>query len=243
MSDNLKQFEAAIRAYVDKDDALFLQRFFKTGVGQYGEGDFFIGIRVPKIRLVCKQFQNLMLDEIQKLLDSKIHEYRLAALIIMNTQYSKGNEVYKRLLYELYLKNVYEERINNWDLVDISAHHIIGEYLQSRPRSILFNLAKNENLWQRRVSIVSSFAFIKSGDASTSLELAEVLLHDKEDLIHKAVGWMLREAGKRCSEEILLEFLDKHAFEMPRTMLRYSLEHLSVEQKQYYMKQKILRDS
>lgn len=220
-------------------DAVFLQRFFKTGEGQYGAGDVFIGVRVPKIRLVAKQYKDLPPTEIQKLLDSKVHEHRLAALIILTLQYPKASAVQKQAIYMLYLNNVYLGQINNWDLVDISAPQIVGEYLQNRPRDILFELAKSDDLWQRRVAILSSFTFIKAGQPDTCLELAEILLHDSHDLIQKAVGWMLREIGKRNGRRILLNFLDRHAHEMPRTMLRYSIEHLSPAQRAKYMQQKL----
>jgi 3-methyladenine DNA glycosylase AlkD len=219
-------------------DAVFLQRFFKTGEGQYGAGDVFVGVRVPKIRLVVKQFRDLPATEIQKLLNSKVHEHRLAALIILTQQYPKASTTQKQAIYELYLKNVYLGRINSWDLVDISAPQIVGEYLQNRPRDILFELAKSDTLWQRRVAILSSFAFIKAGEPEICLELAELLLHDNHDLIQKAVGWMLREIGKRNSRQILLNFLNRHAQEMPRTMLRYSIEHLSPALRVKYMQQK-----
>jgi len=235
---NAKQTKDALQQYAKPEDAIFLQRFFKTGKGQYGEGDVFIGVRVPQLRLVCRQFRDLPLKEVQKLLDSSVHEYRLAGLIILKLQYARGSEQQKHSIYDLYLKNVYKSRINNWDLVDASAEYIIGEHLLHRPRKVLFKLAKSDNLWQRRAAMLSSFAFIKRGDPSTSLELAEVLLHDKHDLIQKAVGWLLREVGKRCDRAILTNFLDQHAHEMPRTMLRYSLEHLSPEQKMHYMKLK-----
>ena len=219
----------ALQERASAADAVFLQRFFKTGEGQYGAGDVFIGVRVPKTRLVAKQFKDLSPTEIQKLLDSKVHEHRLAALIILTLQYPKASAAQKQAIYELYLKNVYQGRINNWDLVDISAPQIVGEHLQNRPRDILFDLAKSDDLWRRRVAILSSFAFIKTGEPDTCLKLAEILLHDNHDLIQKAVGWMLREIGKRNGRQILTDFLDRHAHEMPRTMLRYSIEHLSPE--------------
>ena len=219
----------ALQERASAADAVFLQRFFKTGEGQYGAGDVFIGVRVPKTRLVAKQFKDLSPTEIQKLLDSKVHEHRLAALIILTLQYPMASAAQKQAIYKLYLKNVYHGRINNWDLVDISAPQIVGEHLQNRPRDILFDLAKSDDLWRRRVAILSSFAFIKTGEPDTCLKLAEILLHDNHDLIQKAVGWMLREIGKRNGRQILLNFLNRHAHEMPRTMLRYSIEHLSPE--------------
>jgi len=233
-----KALQAALQEYADAEDAIFLQRFFKTAEGQYGAGDVFIGVRVPQLRDIAKRFQYLPFNDIQKLLGSKVHEYRLVGLIILTLQYAQASEQQKQLVYEFYLANVYKGRINNWDLVDVTSPLILGEYLLNRPRDLLFKLAQSDNLWQRRVAIVSSFAFIKRGDSSTTVALAEILLHDEHDLIQKAVGWMLREVGKRCDRQSLINFLDQHAHEMPRTMLRYSLEHLPSEQRAKYMQQK-----
>jgi len=230
--------QIALQEYASDLDAVFLQRFFKTAEGQYGFGDVFIGVRVPQTRIVCKQFQDLPLPEIQKLLDSVVHEHRLAGLIILTIQYAKVDDPNQQDIYDLYLKNVYKGRINNWDLVDLSAYKIMGVHLINRPRDILFDLAKSDKLWERRVAIVTTFAFIKRGDPSTTLDIAESLLHDSEDLIQKATGWMLREVGKRCDEELLTDFLDKHAHDMPRTALRYSIERLSPDKKRHYMRLK-----
>ena len=227
-----KELQQALEAYATAVDAT---RFFKIGKGQYAEGDIFIGVSKPHLRMVCKQFQELSLQEVQKLLDSPIHEHRSAGLTILTMQYPKVTEQQKRSIYDFYLKNVYKGRINNWDLVDASAEYIIGEYLLNRPKKILFELAHSKNIWERRVAILSSFAFIKKRNPKPTLELAEILLHDEHDLIQKAVGWLLREVGKRCNQADLINFLDKHAHEMPRTMLRYSIEHLSNEQKAHYM--------
>lgn len=230
--------KTALETYANVDDAVFLQRFFKTGAGQYGEGDIFIGVRVPKTRLVCKTFKLLPLSEVQVLLDSPVHEHRLAGLIIMTLQYPRANEAGKKQLYELYMANVYKGRVNNWDLVDVSAERIVGPYLADKPKDILYELARSDNLWQRRVAVLSTFAYIKQGEPGVTLELAELLLHDTHDLIHKAVGWMLREVGKRVDEAILIDFLDRHAAVMPRTMLRYAIERLSVDKRTYYMQLK-----
>ena len=235
MNMTAQEVQNELQKYASDHDALFLQRFFKTAEGQYGYGDVFIGVRVPQTRKVCKQYQHLPLVEIQKLLDREIHEHRLAGLIILTFQYPKADESTRQDIYDLYMKNVYKGRINNWDLVDLSADKIMGEHLKDRSRDILFKLAKSDKLWERRVSILTTFAFIKKGDPSTTLEIAEVLLHDKEDLIQKAVGWMLREVGKRCDEALLTDFLDQHAYNMPRTALRYSIERLSPETRRHYM--------
>lgn len=230
--------KAALETYANEDDALFLQRFFKTGAGQYGEGDVFIGVRVPKTRLVCRKFATLPLTEMQILLDSPVHEHRLAGLIIMTLQYPKASEAGKEQLYELYMANVYKGRVNNWDLVDTSAERIVGPYLADKPKSVLYELARSDDLWQRRVAMLSTFAYIKQGEPGVTLKLAELLLNDTHDLIQKAVGWMLREVGKRVDEAILIDFLDTHAAAMPRTVLRYAIERLSSDKRSYYMQLK-----
>jgi len=230
--------KAALQTYVRPGSAEVLGRFFKTGEGQYGAGDVFIGVRVPQTRAVCKQFKDLSLDEVQKLLDSDIHEHRLAGLILLSTAYPKATAEVKQQIFDLYLKNVYAGRVNNWDLVDLSAEFIIGPHLEKRSRELLITLAKSDKLWERRVAIISTFYFLRHKDASTTLQIAEILLHDPEDLIQKAVGWMLREMGKRVDVALLVEFLQAHAATMPRTMLRYAIEHLSAEQKLHFMEMK-----
>lgn len=227
-----------LNKYSNKEDAEFLQRFFKTGKGQYGEGDIFIGVRMPACRIVAKKYMDLSLNELQKILDTKVHEQRMAALIILTLKYPKATN--KQEIYDFYLSNVYKGNINNWDLIDVTTPHIIGVYLFDKPRDILYDLARSQDIWQKRVSVLATFQFIKNGDADISLELAEILLHDNHDLIQKAVGWMLREIGKRCDRAILLNFLNQHTHEMPRTMLRYSIEHLPLEQKAFYMQKKLL---
>lgn len=220
-----------LNKYADDQRAVHSSRFFKSGKGEYGEGDVFIGVRVPDTRKVCREFRKLSLAEVQKLLDSPIHEHRLAAVIILSDQF-KNNQ---KEIYEFYLNNVYEGRINNWDIVDSSARKIMGPYLFNKPRDILFKLASNDDIWQRRVAVISTFYFISHGDASTAIELAEKLLKDDHDLIHKAVGWMLREVGGRVDEGILLDFLNTNAVQMPRTMLRYSIEKLPESKRKYYL--------
>ncbi len=212
------------------------QRFFKTGPGQYGEGDVFIGVSMPDCRIVCRKYRDLPLQEVQKLLDSKIHEHRMVGLIILANSYPKSDDKQKIKIFNLYLKNVYAGRVNNWDLVDVTAPHVIGAHLYDKPKDLLFELAGSDNLWQRRVAVLSSFYFIGKGEAGVSLRLAKLLLNDSHDLMQKAVGWMLREIGKRVDGQLLLEFLDKHYQQMPRTMLRYSIEHLDPVQKTHYMK-------
>lgn len=226
----------ALMRYASDSDALFLQRFFKTGEGQYGAGDVFIGVRVPMTRKVCIEFKDLPLVEIKVLLQSPVHEHRLAAVLLMTYQFERAQEVEQKRIFDAYLVALDQGYINNWDIVDTSAEFIVGEYLWARSRKLLYELAKSKDVWHRRVAVLSSFAFIKKGDPSTTLELAEVLLHDPHDLIQKAVGWMLREIGKRIDRQILLDFLERHATAMPRTMLRYAIEHLTIEQKMYFMK-------
>jgi len=216
------------------EKAIHLQRFFKTGKGQYGEGDIFLGITVPEQRKIANKF-NLSLDELQKLLDSKIHEHRLTSLFILNKKFKKADKREKQEIFDFYLKNVNKSNINNWDLVDSSAHKIIGNFLEDKDRKILYNLAKSKNLWEKRISIISAFWFIKNNEFQDAINLAEILLNDKHDLIHKAVGWMLREIGKR-DKSVLINFLNKHLKKMPRTMLRYSIEKLNKNEKQKYMK-------
>lgn len=227
-----KYVEAELNKYENPSDAVFLQRFFKTGEGQYGAGDIFIGVRVPQTRKIAKQFSNLSLAEIEKLLESPVHEHRLVALIIMTNQSKKADDAHKKALYDLYLKRT--DRINNWDLVDTSCRDVVGGYLMDKSREPLYKLAKSKDLWERRIAMVSTWQFIRVGQLGDTFEIAEVLLGDTHDLINKAVGWMLREAGKK-DEVALKEFLDRHAATMPRTALRYSIERLSPYDKQYYM--------
>lgn len=218
-------------------DAAFLQRFFKTGEGQYGAGDQFIGVRMPQLRAVCKHFKMLPLSEIQKLFNSKTHEHRMAAGVICDYQYPKADTVGKKAIYHLYLENVFAGNINNWDIVDVTCRDVIGRYLQEFGLShdVLLELARSDNLWQKRVGIISTFYFFKSDNFSTTLEICEILLHDKHDLIQKAVGWSLREVGKRAGREVLVRFLDTHAAAMPRVTLRYAIEHFSSDLKQHYL--------
>jgi len=217
----------------DKCKAQILQRFFKTGKGEYGEGDVFLGIIVPKQREIAKKYSNLDLDSIKKLLESKIHEHRLTGLIILTCQFKKGDEKKQKEIFDFYLKNA--KKINNWDLVDLSAPNILGKYLLDKKRDLLYSLAKSENLWEKRIAIISTFEFIKNNDFSDTILISEILLNDKHDLIHKAVGWMLREIGKRDIEKEEI-FLKKHYKIMPRTMLRYAIERFSDEKRQFFLK-------
>ena len=214
-----------IQALSNRGRAHDLQKFFQTAPGQYGEGDIFLGLTVPQVRTVAKEYKAISLDEIDVLVRSKFHEVRLCGLVILTLQYKAAKErKTKKKLFDLYMKAMTDGYINNWDLVDVTAP-IIGEYLidSDDPYVLLYKLAKSKSLWQRRVSMVFTFAFIRSGDIEPTFEIAEKLLHDKHDLIHKAVGWALREAGK-LNGIALRKFLTSHSHEMPRTMLRYSIE-------------------
>lgn len=218
----------------DEEQALHLMRFFKTEKGQYGEGDRFLGIRVPQTRSIVKKYYNKVdFDQIQEMLDNQYHEIRLCALLILVSLYENNP---KDEIISLYLKNV--KNINNWDLVDLTAHKIIGvHYIKTKDKSIILNLANSGHLWSERIAIVSQWSVLKTGEFELLLELCEKFLNHKHDLMHKAVGWMLREAGKK-DEKILLNFLDKHAQIMPRTMLRYSIERLNPEKRKFYMEVK-----
>jgi 3-methyladenine DNA glycosylase AlkD len=206
------------------------QRYFKTGPGEYGEGDVFVGVAAPAMRAIVKRFRGLAMDEIDELLDDPVHEHRLAALLLLVDAARRDPET----VATRYLAAVRRGRVNNWDLVDLSAPGALGDWLVDRDRGVLGELAASPSLWERRVAVLATFAFLRRGDASTTIELAERLLDDREDLIHKAVGWMLREAGKRVSRSVLTDFLDAHAARMPRTMLSYATEHLTPEERARY---------
>lgn len=213
--------------------AIDVARFFKTSKGEYGEGDVFLGITVPQIRTVAKQCKGLSLKEIQKLLQSKIHEERLLALIILVNQFKKADEDKQKQIFDLYLSNT--KYINNWDLVDASAEYIIGSYLINRSKNILKTLAQSKLLWERRIAIIATFQFIKQKQHEHTFIIAKILLKDDHDLIHKAVGWMLREVGKRISEAIEETFLQQHYQQMPRTMLRYAIERFDEKKRKKYL--------
>jgi len=216
-----------------KEKVATYQRFFKTGKGHYGEGDIFLGITVPETRRVARQFIHISPDEIEKHLRSKYHEERLAALMILVDNYQKKRS---KEIVRFYLKNL--RYANNWDLVDLTADKILGSYLFDKNKSILYKLLKSSNLWERRIAIVSTFHFIKNNEFSDTLRISKLLLNDKHDLIHKAVGWMLREVGKR-DEKTLESFLKAHYKIMPRTALRYAIERFPEEKRLRYLKGKI----
>ena len=221
-----------LRIYADKNKVSNYRRFFKTGYGEYGEGDKFLGVTVPKTHVVAKKFLTATFDDIKKLLESPYHEERLAALFILVEQFKKADEKDRKKIFTFYLKN--RNGINNWDLVDSSAYKIVGVYLASKPKDILYKYARSKKVWDRRIAIISTYYFIKENSFDDTIAIAEILLNDKHDLIHKAVGWMLREVGKR-DVKILENFLKKHSKNMPRTMLRYSIEKLTEPKRKKYL--------
>ena len=222
---NLNQIQKEIAALASAERAEVSRRFFKTGPGQYGEGDVFIGITVPQCRKIAqKYYREISLEELAKLLSSAIHEERLIALKILVMKYEKTKDLAEKThLKDFYLDHL--SSVNNWDLVDGSAPYILGNFLINQDRSILFRLADSKNLWERRIAIISTFAFIRESDFADTLKLSEKLLKDTHDLMHKAVGWMLREVGKK-DEQVLRTFLEKNSKQMPRTALRYAIERL-----------------
>jgi 3-methyladenine DNA glycosylase AlkD len=222
-----------LRGLASPQQAAILARFFKTGPGEYGEGDQFVGVKVPVIRRVAMEFRGLPLDEIERLLHSEVHEDRTLALVILVNRFTKGDDSVRERIFDLYLANT--RHINNWDLVDISAPQIVGGYLAERRRTLLYRMAKSASLWERRIAILATFHFIRLNDFADTLKIAAALLTDREDLIHKAVGWMLRELGKRDTAG-LETFLDRHRREMPRTMLRYAIERFPERKRQEYLK-------
>jgi len=208
--------------------------YFKTDKGEYGEGDVFLGLTSQEIKDISKKYsEEANFNDLQKLLNSEIHEYRVAVLRILIKKYEKADEKDKKKIFDFYLKNT--KRINNWDLVDISAPNIVGDYLLDKDRKILYKLAKSKNLWEKRISIISTFKFIRENDFKDTLKISEILLNDEHDLIHKAVGWMLREIGKR-DQKIEEKFLKKYYKTMPRTMLRYAIEKFEENKRKSYLK-------
>jgi 3-methyladenine DNA glycosylase AlkD len=228
-----KDIISYLKTLSDSDIASHSQKYFKTGEGEYGHGDKFLGIRVPILRNTVKLFQKVSITNIRKLLKSEYHEIRLFALLLMVHQFSKGDIKTRNTIFSLYLQQT--KYINNWDLVDSSAPYIVGAWLFDKDRSVLYKLAQSEQLWDRRIAIMSTAYFIKQNQFTDTLKLSEILLNDSEDLIQKAVGWMLREVGNR-NPKMEEQFLKKHYKKMPRTMLRYSIEKFSKERRQLYLK-------
>lgn len=230
-----KDVEKALKELSSDQKADSSRLFFKAGPGEYGEGDEFIGVKVPDQRTVSRQFRDLELREVQELLDGPIHEHRLTALFILCLQFEKADVISRKRIYEMYLKNVSKGNVNNWDLVDSSAHKIVGDYLLDKDRGKLYELAESDNLWKQRVSIISTYHFIKNDQFGDTLLISELLLGHEHDLIHKAVGWMLREVGNRDAPTEQ-DFLDKHYKQMPRTMLRYAIEKFPETTRQQYLR-------
>jgi len=232
---SLAAFKKDFKKLSRPSDAKILQRFFKTGPGEYGEGDIFAGIKVPPCRELAKKYRDLSFNDLQKLLRSPIHEERSIALMILHLRFKKADEVLQTKIYKFYFKNL--KSINNWDLVDGSAPYIVGPYLENRDRKILYKLAKSKNLWERRIGMLSTFHFIRQNDFTDALKIAEHLLYDKHDLMHKAMGWMLREIGKRDAVAER-KFLSRFAATMPRTALRYAIEKFPETERLKYLKMK-----
>lgn len=230
---SLKELRLELRALADPEKASVSEWFFKTGPGEYGEGDKFLGLRVPELRRLSRKYKKLSLEDTIKLLRSEFHEERQLSLFILILKFKEASPPEQKKIYELYLKNL--RYVNNWDLVDCSAPYIVGPYLEDRPRDILYDFARSEELWERRVAILATHHYIKKLSFEETLKISEILLFDEEDLIQKAVGWMLREIGRR-DESIEKAFLNKHYKNMPRTMLRYAIERLPENKRKAYLK-------
>lgn len=234
-ADTARDIVKELKQKRDAEQARLLQRFFKTGPGEYGEGDRFLGLRVPEVRKIARGHADLASDELSKLLAEEWHEARLAALLILVEQFKRGDEATRRAIYRFYLTHTCH--INNWDLVDLSAPHIVGGWLLERSRAPLRKLARSTILWERRIAILATFNFIRYGQYDDALAIAESLLGDHEDLIHKALGWMLREVGKRDQPRLEV-FLHEHYTQLPRTTLRYAIERFPEKLRRQYLKRK-----
>ncbi len=230
----LKKLEKELQQLANPQHAQTLSRFFKTGPGQYGEGDIFLGIKTPVLRQLVKKYKDLSLSDLTQLLKSKIHEHRAVALSILTTRFAKADDNLRQQIYQFYLANT--QYINNWDLVDISAPKIVGSYLldKEKERKILYSLAKSQDLWQKRIAMLSTYTFIKKSQFTDALAIAQILVNDQHDLIHKAVGWMLRELGK-IDQNVEEQFLNQYAATMPRTMLRYAIEKFNDNKRKHYL--------
>ena len=229
----LNKIKEDLQKLENPEKAKILSRFFKTGKGEYAEGDIFLGIIVPEQRKLSKKYIDLTLNDLEKLLESKVHEYRLTALFILVHKYEKANKITKKKIFDFYLSNT--KYINNWDLIDLSSHKILGDFLYEKNKDILYKLAKSSSLWERRISIISTYYFIRKNNFEDTLNISKLLLNDKEDLIQKAVGWMLREVGKK-DKKILLQFISKNYHKIPRTTLRYAIEKFSEAERLKYLK-------
>ena len=228
-----KIITSELQALSNAEKLEIFPKFFKAGKGEYGEGDRFLGVTVPNIRAIAKQYKNISLNEIRELMQSEWHEVRLCALLIMVEKSKKNDEALRKELFNLYLSQT--NRINNWDLVDLSCRFIVGEYLLDKSRDILYQLAQSPLLWDNRIAIVSTYAFIRKGQLEDTYALSDLMMHHPHDLMHKAIGWMLREAGKRDSDR-LYDYVMSHRADMPRTMLRYAIEKFSPAERSILMK-------
>lgn len=231
--DDFETIMDALRAEADEEKRLSLPHFFKTGKGEYGEGDIFLGVVVPKVRKIAKKHRFAQPPELHRLLMSEYHEARMCALLIMVEKCARQDEVMRKEMLDLYLAHT--SRVNNWDLVDLSAPAIVGEYLMDKPRDLLYKLAKSHLLWENRIAVVATWALIRHNDLDDIYALSMKMMNHKHDLMQKATGWMLREAGKRDPIR-LYKFIDNHRMEMPRTMLRYAVEKFSAEERRYLMR-------
>ena len=228
-----KTITSELQALSNAEKREIFPKFFKAGKGEYGEGDRFLGVTVPNIRAIAKQYKNISLNEIRELIQSEWHEVRLCALLIMVEKSKKKDEALRQQLFDLYLSQT--DRINNWDLVDLSCRFIVGEYLLDKSRDILYQLAQSPLLWDNRIAIVSTYAFIRKGQLEDTYALSDIMMHHPHDLMHKAIGWMLRETGKRNPER-LYDYVMNHRADMPRTMLRYAIEQFSPTERSDLMK-------
>lgn len=233
---SLKEIKSRLKSERNFEQALILRRFFKTGKGEYGEGDKFYGIKVPVQRKIAKQFSDLSFKDLSHLLKSGIHEERLVAALILVDKFSKADEKEGEKIFKFYFKHI--KGINNWDIVDLTAPKIVGEFLIDKNKKLLYDLATSENLWERRIAIISTFAFIRKNQFDDALRISEILLSDEHDLIHKAVGWMLREVGKK-NQQIEFDFLKRNYKKMPRTMLRYAIEKFPGQKRKKFLEGKI----
>lgn len=229
---NAETISQTLKDLADPETAEHSQRFFKTGKGEYGEGDVFLGIRVPVLRKHVGMYRDTALEEVETLLRSAYNEERLFALLLLVAKYQKGDEAEREAIYNCYM--VHTRYINNWNLIDSSAPYIVGPYLEHRDKEVLYRFARSKDLWERRIAMLSTFYYIRNGEFGTALDISDILLTDTEDLIHKAVGWMLREIGKR-DIETERAFLDRHSKTMPRTMLRYAIEKFPEAERQRWL--------
>lgn len=229
-----KQFIERLKKLQSAEELKKIQRYFKSGEGQYGAGDKFMGVKMGSLFKLAIEFNGMPIAEIEKLMESPIHEVRAGAISIMDkeSRSKKITEERRKEFYELYMRR--HDRVNNWDLVDLGCLYMTGSYLYDKPHTILYKLARSKNIWERRTAILTTCYFLRKGDTTDTFKIAEMLVNDKEDLIHKATGWMLRFAGDKDKKK-LAAFLDKHAATMPRTLLRYSIEKLDKKQKEHYM--------